>query len=367
MTGPLKGLKVVELAGIGPAPFAAMLLADMGAEIVRIEAPFTREASVTQDRDTDVVLRGRRSIVLDLKTRNDREYLLKICAKADMLIEGFRPGVMERLEVGPDQVAAVNPRVIYGRMTGWGQNGPLAPRAGHDINYIALGGALAHIGPAGEVPPPPLNLVGDYGGGALYLVMGLLAAYIEAQRSGIGQVVDAAIVDGTTSLMAPFFGMWAAGKWSMDRQANIIDGHAPWYRCYRTLDGKYVAVGAIETKFYDKLIELLDLKAEDIPDQFDQSRWPEMTSIFAARFATKTRDEWAVILESQDTCFAPILSLDELPEHPHVVARKNVVKHQGILQPAPAPRFSKTPSVIRELTSKEVWDCTPLLKGWGIN
>lgn len=366
MAGPLKGLKIVELAGIGPAPFAAMLLSDMGAEILRIEAPFAREPSVSQERETDVTLRGRRSLTLDLKTAAHREYLLQICARADMLIEGFRPGVMERLELGPEQVAAVNPRLVYGRMTGWGQTGPLSRRAGHDINYIAIGGALAHIGPAVEVPPPPLNLIGDNGGGALYLAMGLLAAYIEAQQSGAGQVVDAAIADGTASLMAPFFGMWAAGKWSLERECNLIDGYAPWYRCYSTSDGKYIAVGAIETKFFNTLTELLGLRADDLPDQFDRERWPEMTEKIAARFAQKTRDEWADILEGSDTCAVPVLSMDEMADHPHIAARETITTHQGILQPAPAPRFSRTPGTLPNLTIGEVWDPTPLLETWGV-
>lgn len=366
MSGPLAGIKGIELAGIGPAPLAAMLLADLGADILRIEAPFQREPSVTIDRRTDVTMRGRRLMTLDLKQQADRDYLLTLCGKADFLIEGFRPGVMERLGLGPEDIWRSNPKLAYGRMTGWGQTGPLAQRAGHDLNYIALAGALHPIGSAGEAPPPPLNLVGDNGGGAMFLVFGLLAAYIEAQRSGRGQVVDAAIVDGTAALMAPFFGMLAAGTWKLERQSNMIDGAAPWYRAYRTADSRFVAIGAIETKFYSTLLQRLGLDGQDLPEQFDRAQWPELERIFTEAFAGKTRDEWAAILECEDACFAPVLTIAEMSRHPHLQARGTVVDHHGVPQPAPAPRFSRTPGMLPEFTHEAAWDCDALLRRWGV-
>lgn len=342
MAGPLAGLRGVELAGIGPAPFAAMMLSDLGAEILRIEAPFVREPSVTIPRDKDVTLRGRPAITLDLKSEADRDYLLDLCENADFLIEGFRPGVMERLGVGPEDVAAINPRLVFGRMTGWGQTGPMAQRAGHDIDYIALGGALYPLGEAEGPPPPPLNLVGDNGGGGLLLAYGILAACFEARGSGRGQAVDAAIVDGTASLMAPFFGMLSAGMWSLDRHANMIDGAAPWYRAYRTADGGFIAVGAIETKFYRTLLELMGLDPAELPDQFDRAQWPVLEDAFATAFAGRTRQEWADSLSPHDTCAAPVLRLDEMADDPHLAARGTVVRRNGMAQPAPSPRFSRT-------------------------
>lgn len=342
MPGPLHGLRGVELAGIGPAPFGAMLLSDLGADILRIEAPFAREPSVTIDRAADVTVRGRPALVLDLKASEDRGRLLEICSHVDFLIEGFRPGVMERLGLGPDDVLAVNPRLIYGRMTGWGQGGPLARRAGHDINYISLGGALHPIGAADGVPPPPLNLVGDNGGGGMLLAFGILAAYVEALRSGRGQVVDAAIVDGTATLMAPFFGMLATGQWSPARESNMIDGAAPWYRAYRTADDRFISVGAIETKFYANLVRLLGLDESALPDQFDRAHWTELAAIFEKTFATKTRDAWCELLEGQDTCVSPVLTMDEMAGHPHLAARQTIISRDGRPQPAPSPRFSRS-------------------------
>jgi alpha-methylacyl-CoA racemase len=342
MTGPLAGLRGVELAGIGPAPFAAMMLSDLGAEILRIEAPFAREPSVTIPPDKDVTLRGRPVITLDLKSEGDKDYLLSLCKSADFLIEGFRPGVMERLGAGPDDVAAVNPRLVFGRMTGWGQTGPMAQRAGHDIDYIALGGALYPLGEAEGPPPPPLNLVGDNGGGGLLLAYGILAACFEARGSGQGQVVDAAIVDGTASLMAPFFGMLSAGMWSLDRHANMIDGAAPWYRAYRTSDGGYIAVGAIETKFYRTLLDVMGLDPDDLPDQFDRAQWPVLEKAFATAFASRTRQDWAERLLAHDTCAVPVLRLDEMANDPHLAARGTVLRRNGIPQPSPSPRFSRT-------------------------
>tara|TARA_R110002095_G_scaffold212389_1_gene201458 strand:- start:4774 stop:5889 length:1116 start_codon:yes stop_codon:yes gene_type:complete len=366
MRGPLDGIRGIELAGIGPAPLAAMLLADLGAEILRIEAPFEREPAVTIKRDKDVTLRGRKAMTLDLKSKKGREYLLELCTKADLLIEGFRPGVMERLGLGPEDVFKENPKLVYGRMTGWGQTGPMADRVGHDINYIGLGGALHPIGPVDRVPPPPLNLVGDSGGGTMFLVLGLLSAYIETQKSGVGQVVDAAIVDGTVALMAPFFGMLASGKWKNERESNMIDGSCPWYRVYETADGKYISVGAIETKFYKSLIAQLGLDTGELPDQFDESRWNEIGAAFERAFATKTRDEWAAILEQHDCCATPVLSLQEMGAHPHIQARGTVVEHDGVPQPAPAPRFSRTPGKIAHISGTAFWETEELLSRWGI-
>ena len=364
MPGPLHGLRGVELAGIGPAPFAAMLLSDLGADILRIEAPFAREPSVTIDRAADVTVRGRPSLVLDLKAEQDRARLLEICAHVDFLIEGFRPGVMERLGLGPDEISAVNPRLIYGRMTGWGQSGPLANRAGHDINYIAIGGGLHPIGRADDVPPPPLNLVGDNGGGGLLLAFGILAAQIEAQHSGRGQVVDAAIVDGTATLMAPFFGMLATGQWSLKRESNMIDGAAPWYRAYRTADGRFIAVGAIETKFYKNLVRLLGLDEAALPDQFDRSRWPELAAILEKTFATKTRDDWCDVLEGHDTCVSPVLTMAEMAAHPHMAARQTITSTDGRLQPAPAPRFSRSQASLKDTAYLNPDAGERLLAGW---
>ena len=367
MSGPLDGIRGIELAGIGPAPLAAMLLADLGVEILRIEAPFEREPTVTIQRDKDVTLRGRKAMTLDLKSEKGRGCLLELCTKADLLIEGFRPGVMEKLGLGPEDVFKKNPKLVYGRMTGWGQTGPMAGRAGHDLNYIGLGGALHPIGPADRVPPPPLNLVGDSGGGTMFLVLGLLSAYIETQKSGLGQVVDAAIVDGTAALMAPFFGMLASGKWKNERQSNMIDGLSPWYRVYETADGKYISVGAIETKFYNSLITQLGLDAGELPDQLDESRWSEIEAAFEKVFATKTRDEWAAILEHHDCCATPVLSLKEMASHPHIRARKIVIERDGIPQPAPAPRFSRTPGKIAEISGNTIWETEELLLRWGIS
>ncbi|MGF7159169.1 alpha-methylacyl-CoA racemase [Rhodoligotrophos appendicifer] len=364
MSGPLVGLRGIEFAGIGPAPLAAMFLSDLGADILRIDAPFSREPSVTIDRAADVTTRGRPAIVLNLKCEQDRNRLLDLCVHVDFLIEGFRPGVMERLGLGPDVFDRVNPRLIYGRMTGWGQTGPLSQRAGHDINYISVGGALHPLGPADHVPPPPLNLVGDNGGGGLLLAFGILAACMERQRSGRGQVVDAAIVDGTAALMAPFFGMLATGKWSLDRESNIIDGAAPWYRAYRTSDNRFIAIGPIETKFYRKLIELLELEEDALPDQFDRSRWPELTSLLERTFATRTRDDWCRILEQDDTCFSPVLDIGEMIEHPHIAARRTIVVKNGLAQPAPAPRFSRTPAELAEADLAPDASVERLLERW---
>ncbi len=339
-SGPLVGLRIVEFAGIGPGPFAAMLLADMGADVVRIDRPGAAE------RDKrDVIGRGRRNLVLDLKQRDGLEVALQLLDAADALIEGFRPGVMERLGLGPEAVLARNPRLVYGRVTGWGQSGPLAQAAGHDINYIALAGALGAIGPE-EKPVPPLNLVGDYGGGALYLLVGMLAGIIEAKRSGRGQVVDCAMCDGAASLLSIFFTLLARGQWEERRGSNLLDGGAPFYGTYECADGGFIALGALEPQFYETLCRLAGLEAPEFRERSDRKRWPHLRQKMQAVFKTRTRTEWCAILEGSDACFAPVLGLREASTHPHMAHRNSFVVCDGVLQPAPAPRFSRTPSAI---------------------
>ncbi len=338
MTGPLSGVTVIELGGIGPAPFAGMTLAGMGADVIRIDRPGPG-SPVMQDSLTD---RGKRSVVLDLKQPGAAAAVLDLAAGADVLIEPFRPGVAERLGVGPAHALARNPALVYGRMTGWGQDGPLAPRAGHDIGYIAITGALHAIGPAGGPPQIPLNLLGDYGGGSTYLVMGVLAALIEARATGRGQVVDAAIVDGTVQLLSAVHALLAQGTWTDQRGANLLDGGTPYYSVYATSDGKYLAVGALEPKFYAELVARLGLDA-DPADQHDRSQWPELRRKIAAAVAGKTRDEWAEIFAGTDACAAPVLSLAEAAGHPHLAARGTLTERDGIMQSGPAPRFSAHP------------------------
>ncbi|MCD2194618.1 CoA transferase [Actinomycetospora endophytica] len=339
MSGPLSGTTVLELAGIGPGPFAAMLLADLGAEVIRVERPAGGE--VPPASPADALNRGKRSVVLDLKDPAAVEAVLALCADADVLLEGNRPGVTERLGLGPDDVWARNPRLVYGRMTGWGQDGPLASRAGHDIGYIAVTGALHAIGPA-EAPVPPLNLVGDFGGGSTYLVIGVLAALLEARSTGRGQVVDAAIVDGTSHLLAAIHTMLGSGRWRDERGVNLLDGSTPYYAVYATSDGRHMAVGAIEPKFYAQFVELLGVDV-DPAAQNDRSTWDETRERFAAAFATRTRDEWTAVYEETDACVAPVLSLTEAAQHPHVAARGSVVERDGLLRPGPAPRFPAHP------------------------
>lgn len=341
-SGPLTGVRIVEFAGIGPGPFCCMLLSDMGADIVRID----RAGANLNPKD--VTGRGRRSIKLDLKTSGDVATALALIERADILVEGFRPGVMERLGLGPDVALARNPKLVYGRMTGWGQSGPLAQSAGHDLNYIALAGALFPMGRKGAAPTPPLNLVGDYGGGALYLALGICAALFEAQRSGKGQVVDAAITDGTASMLSLFYGLRALGLWTDERESNFLDGGAHFYDVYQTADGQYVSIGAIEPQFYALLLEKTGLSDDPaFAAQMDKSKWPALTDKLTTIFAQKTRAEWIEILEGTDVCFAPVLSMAEAPQHPHNVARETFVEVAGQIQPAPAPRFSRTPSRIQ--------------------
>jgi len=339
---PLSGIRIVEIDAIGPVPFAAMLLAGMGAAIVRIARPGGQAAF--DDLGETIIHRGRSGITLDLKSTEGRESALKLIGEADALLEGFRPGVMERLGLGPEACLAVNPKLVFARMTGWGQTGLLAARAGHDINYIALSGALAAIGEEGRPPSPPLNLVGDYGGGAMFLVSGVLAAIIEAQRTGRGQVVDVAMVDGAISLMSMFLALRQNGHWSDRREDNLLDGGAPFYRCYACSDGRYVAVGAIEPPFFRALLDGLGF-APDAFRQHDRTQWPAMTAAFAERLATRSRDEWAAHFGDTDACVTPVLDMLEAARHPHNVARAAHIELDGILHPTPAPRFADMPTL----------------------
>lgn len=342
-TGPLHGVKIIEFAGIGPGPFCAMLLSDMGADVIRID----RKGGSPGAGANDITSRGRRSIAFDLKKPEAVDAVLKLIEKADIVQEGFRPGVMERLGLGPDVCLARNPKLIYGRMTGWGQYGPYASAAGHDINYIALTGALNAIGTA-EKPVPPLNLVGDFGGGALYLAMGICAALFQAQRSGQGQVIDCAMTDGATSLMAMFFGMHASGIWNLNRADNMLDGGAHFYDVYETKDQKFVSIGSIEPQFYALLLEKTGLSGDpDFANQFDRKNWPAMKRKLAQVIKQKTREEWDAIMAATDICYAPVLDLAEAAAHPHNAARETIVEEFGVVQPNVAPRFSGTPSKIQ--------------------
>lgn len=336
--GPLRGVSVVEFASIGPGPFAAMILADLGAAVTRVERPDDRGGT-----PSDPLLRGRTaSIAVDLKRAEGVEVALRLVGRADVVVEGMRPGVMERLGLGPEECLRRNPRLVYGRMTGWGQHGPRAGEAGHDIDYLALAGALHPIGHADREPPPPLNFVADFGGGGMLLVAGILAALVERAGSGRGDVVDAAMVDGAASLTTMLHGMRSAGLWSDERQANLLDGGAPFYRCYRTADDRYVAVGALEPQFYAALLDGLGLAGEDLPDQYDAPGWPRLAEQFAAVFATRTRDEWAAAFAGSDACVAPVLAPSEAPHSDHLVARGTFVEVAGAVQPAPAPRFDRS-------------------------
>ncbi|MBI9076487.1 MAG: CoA transferase [Desulfatibacillum sp.] len=337
--GPLEGVTIIELAGIGPGPFCGMMLADMGATVIRVDRT---SPGGLGSLPKDVLARGRKSIAINLKNPAGAALVLKLCEKADALFEGYRPGVAERMGVGPQDCMKVNPKLVYGRMTGWGQEGPMANAAGHDINYISLSGALHAIGRKGEAPVPPLNLVGDFGGGGMILAFGMVCALLEAQKSGKGQVVDAAMVDGSATLMGMFFTFKNLGMWNEERQTNFLDGAAHFYDAYETSDGKYISIGSIEPQFYELLIQKAELDRDKFGVQMDPTKWPELKKEITAIFKQKTRDEWCKIMEGTDVCFAPILSLSEAPEHPHNKARKTFVELDGVLQPAPSPRFSRT-------------------------
>ena len=342
--GPLHGLRIIELAGIGPVPMCCMLLADLGADVVRVDRVQPSGLGLALERRLDVNARNRRSLALDLKAPAGRDAALRLVQGADVLVEGFRPGVTEGLGMGPDVCLALNPRLVYARMTGFGQTGPLAQAAGHDLNYIALSGALHAIGAAGGKPVPPLNLVGDYGGGALFLALGVMAALFERQRSGAGQVVDAAMVDGAASLASVFYGLAAGGQWTAERGANLLDGGAPFYDTYETADGRFISLAALEPKFFAKLADALTLAPRFVQRQHDSRLWPEMRQAIATAVRQRTRDAWCALLEGSDACFAPVLSFDEAPAHAHARARGAFVSVEGVVQPAPAPRFGRTPA-----------------------
>jgi len=363
--GPLSGIRILEFEAIGPAPFAGMLLADMGADVLVVDRPASADLGLKRERWYDVMMRGKRSVTLDLKNPAAAEAVLALIEKTNALIEGFRPGVMERLGLGPEVSLARNPRLVYGRMTGWGQDGPLAPRAGHDINYIALAGVLHAFGRKGEAPVPPLNLVGDFGGGGMLLGFGVACALLEAQRSGKGQVVDAAMVEGAALLAAMFSGFIASKNWSEERGSNILDTGAPWYDVYQTKDGKYISIGSIETRFFEELVQRL--KLTNVPPQHDRSRWPEMKALFEQTFKSKTRDEWVKVFEGSDACFAPVLSWSEARRDAHNVFRRSHVEVKGVAQPAPAPRFSRTPAGIQRAPPERGEGGAQALAEWGFN
>src|SRR5712691_6079411 len=368
--GPLEGVRMVELAGIGPAAFCAMLLSDMGAEVIRVD----RAANVGHDIGREgedprfgLLQRGRRNIAVDLKNPAGVDAVLRLIDRADALVEGFRPGVMERLGLGPTVCLARNPKLVYGRMTGWGQDGPIAHTAGHDINYIALSGVLYSIGEAGGPPVPPLNLVGDFGGGALYLAMGVLAGIVRARVSGKGQVVDCSMVEGSASLMTMMYAALASGAWTEERGHNRTDGGAHYYQVYETKDGEHVAVGSIEPQFYALLVQHTGLAGESLPEQTDRATWPEMQTRLARIFKTKTRAEWTAIMEQTDICFAPVLRMSEALDHPHNRHRESFVEVDGIPQPAPAPRFLGTPSRVQRPPARIGEHTDAVLKDWGFS
>ncbi len=364
-SGPLVGYKVVELAGIGPNPMCAMMLADMGAEVIRVDRVVDAGLGIPMDPKFSLLDRSRRSIAVDLKQPAGVDVVLRMIEKADALIEGFRPGVTERLGLGPDVCLARNPKLVYGRVTGWGQTGTLAQAAGHDVNYISLVGAAYPIGRVNGPPAPPLNLVGDFGGGGMLLAVGVLAALLEAQKSGRGQVVDAAMTDGAAALMTAIYGMRGAGLWNDGRENNILDGGAHFYNIYETADGKFISIASIEAKFYDEMMERTGFADPKRAGQRDRAQWKDLSVKMAEMFKRKTRDEWCTILEGTDVCFAPVLDMGEAPQHPHNVARQTFVESNGVTQPAPAPRFSRTPSAIQKPPSAHGGDTQAVLTDWG--
>ncbi len=365
-SGPLAGVRIVEFAGVGPGPFCAMLLADMGADIITLDREHPSGLGIRKEPRFNPITRSRRSIALDLKSEAGRDTALALISKADALIEGHRPGVMERLGLSPDACLAINPALVYGRMTGWGQEGPLSQAVGHDLNYLAISGVLGLIGPA-ERPAIPLNLLGDYGGGGVYLALGLLAAILEARRSGLGQVVDAAMLDGILSLMTAQFGFFESERWTEAREANFLDGGAPWYSVYETADGGFVSVAAVEHKFYVELLAAMELDPADLPDQMDSSSWIELKARFAEIFRTRTRAAWERVMEGRSACFAPVLSPAEAVRHPHMIARRAHQRVAGVLQPAPAPRFSRTPASVQHEPPVPGEHTQAVLAEWGVS
>ncbi|WP_132422228.1 CaiB/BaiF CoA transferase family protein [Pseudonocardia endophytica] len=366
-SGPLAGIRVIELGGVGPTPFCGMLLADLGADVVRIERPPGYDGGAPIEARFNLLHRSRRAATLDLKNPDAVATVLRLAEQADVLIEGFRPGVAERLGLGPDECRAANPRLVYGRMTGWGQDGPLAKAPGHDLNYVSLTGVVHSIGDRGGPPGIPLNLVGDFGGGALYLALGVVSAVLEARESGEGQVVDAAMVDGSASLMTAMYGFRAAGYWSDERGTNRLDSGAPWYHVYETRDGGWIGIGANEARFWRNTLRLLGFDAEQMPDQHDQRHWPEVTERLAAVFRTRDRDEWCALADGEDLCLAPVLSMGEAPEHPHLKARGTFVEVDGVVQPAPAPRFSRTPGAVGDAPAEPGRHTDDVLGDWGFS
>ncbi|MCB1917235.1 MAG: CoA transferase [Rhodocyclaceae bacterium] len=365
--GPLAGLRVLEFAGLGPGPFCAMMLADLGAEVVCVDRPGKGAAAALFEPRKNILNRGRRSVALDLKAAADRDTALALAARADVLIEGFRPGVMERLGLGPDVCLERNPRLVYGRMTGWGQHGPQCDSAGHDINYLAISGALHAIGRRDSGPVPPLNLVADFGGGGMLLAVGLLAALLEARNSGRGQVVDAAMTDGSALLMAMTYSLKAMGRWSGQRQSNILDGGAPFYDTYCCADDKWLALGPIEPQFHHRLLATCGIDEADYGNQWDESAWPRQRALLAEAFSRHPREVWCRRFEGSDACVTPVLDLDEAPEDPHNRARDTFVSHHGLLQPAPAPRFSRTPAALGKPPFEQTGgDNAAVLREWGV-
>ena len=364
--GPLAGIKVVELAGIGPGPFCAMALSDMGAEVLRVDRTVPSGLGIVVDPKFDLLKRGRRSVAVDLKDPRGAEVVLRLVEQADALIEGFRPGVMERLGIGPEECAKRNPKLVYGRMTGWGQDGPMANDVGHDINYIALSGALHCIGGVGSKPVPPLNLVGDFGGGAMFLAFGIVSALLEAAKSGKGQVVDVSMVEGSAYLMAGIYGLHASGRWNAERGTNFLDTGAHYYNTYETSDGKYVSVGAIEPKFYEQLLERTGLAGEELPEQNDRDAWPDMCGRMAEIFKSRTRDEWCEVMQGFEVCFAPVLAMNEVLGDPQNAARGSFLELDGVLQPAPAPKFSRTIPEVRGRPPHSGEHTEEALAAWGI-
>lgn len=365
--GVLDGIRIIEVGAIGPVPFAGMLLSDMGADVIRVDRLTPSGLGMPQETRFNITGRGRPSIAVDLKSSEGREVFLELVAKADALIEGFRPGVMERLGIGPQETLAVNPKLVFGRMTGLGQTGPMSQTVGHDLNYLGLTGALSMIGPKDAAPSIPLNLVADLGGGALYLAVGVLGALLESGKSGKGQVVDCAMIDGITSLLASYYGSSAAGQWVHQRESNVLDGGAPFYCLYETADGRYISIAAIEPKFFAALCDGLEINLSDMPEQYDREGWPEMRRQFESVFATKTAAEWDSIMKDREACFGQVLSFEEARQHPHMKSRSVVVESDGIPQPAPAPRFSRTPSAIQASPSPDGADTDAILDAWGFD
>ncbi|MFL2754419.1 MAG: CaiB/BaiF CoA transferase family protein [Gammaproteobacteria bacterium] len=361
--GPLKGIKIIEFSALGPGPFCGMILADLGAEVTVID----RYESSGQSTKTDVASRGKRSISIDLKNKESLLLINELIATADVVIEGLRPGKMEKLNMGPDQFLKINPKLIYGRMTGWGQYGSLSSTVGHDLNYISLTGVMSAIGDKNKPPRPPLNLIGDFGGGGMVLAMGICAALLEVSKSGKGQVIDSAMTDGSALLMSMMYGMYGAGFWKDERDTNLLDGSAHFYGCYECKDNKYVSIASIEPQFYKELVEKLKLDKDKFKDQMDKSKWPELKEIIAQKFKEKNRDEWCNIMEGGEICFAPILSMEEAISHKHNVDRKTFIEIDGINHPAPAPRFSETPSEIRHAPAKKGFHTNEIIDELGDN